>query len=163
MNRQSGSRRSSAQILKIFIKQTDTERTDPRTNRLSYKRTNPGLNWPIQAHTWSKWINLNHPNPFSETFSQTEQARDLKLTIFSSHFTVKPAIFVHFLSLFLIVSLVLRWANKRVFSCSSIIAEIHEKIYKNHFVWRFPWNRSYADWLVLAWVAIHPLFFVTWV
>ena len=29
--------------------------------------------------------------------------------------------------------------------------------------WRLSWIRSYADWQVLAWVAIYPLFLVTWV
>ena len=68
-----------------------------------------------------------------------------------------------FLISFFNVSLVIQWVSKRFFSCCRKIAEIHEKIYKKYFVWRFPWNRSYADWQVLAWVTIYPLFLVTWV
>ena len=133
-----------------------------RADRLCYERTDPGLNWPTLAHTRSKWIKLINPKPFSTTFAQTDQARDLNLTVFFTRYS-KTSDLRTFLISFFIVSLVLQWVNKRVFSCSSIIAEIHEKIYKNYFVWRFPWNRSYADWQVLAWVTIYPLFLATWV
>ena len=93
----------------------------------------------------------NRPSPIFETyrffFARHSRTRDLRAFLIS----------------FFNVSLVIQWVSKRFFSCCRKIAEIHEKIYKKYFVWRFPWNRSYADWQVLAWVAIYPLFLVTWV
>ena len=86
-------------------------------------------------------------------FAKTDQARDLKLTVFlRSHqrrLSYDSYLLLHF-------SLVFQ-RNPRLFSCSSTTAEA-QKIYKSEFLRRFSWNGSYADWQVLAWVAI-PLWY----
>ena len=154
-----GTRASKFWIRKLNDGPVPNGPTLVRTNRPWSKLAYPGLDsWTSTRTTLTRY--RSSWNLY--TIAQTDQAKIWNLP-YILHTYSKTCDLRTILISFYIVSLVPRWANKRVFSCSSKIAEIREKIYKNYFVRRFPWNRSYADWQVLAWVAIYPLFLVTWV
>ena len=79
-------------------------------------------------------------------FAKTDQARDLKLTVFLRTYQRRRSydsyLLLHFFS-----SFSKEYTAFQLFHSTTAEAQ---KIYKNEFLGRFFWNGSYADWQILA-------------